>query len=220
MMSEIKRRPSANELQELSNYLQSVGREKRPAPGEVGFPSGLAGELITLAETIQPNPSFAARLERDLHQATAKSSKVSPKGWLSALWQSFSSSERNLAMKRLLAYSLIAILLIVVMWVSYPLLFPSPTQTQVAVVPPSTQTARPSPFSPLTPTVVPPTSQPPVAINFTPQPLPQQPPRLLSLVDALGQGFGGSGLGNLPQGLPLTIETELPPSPAPNSPSG
>jgi hypothetical protein len=214
MMSETKRRPSANELQELSSYLQSVGREQRPAPGEEGFPSGLAGELITLADTIQPDPSFAARLERDLRQAAAKSTIVSLKGRLSALWQSFSSSERNLAMKRLLAISLVAILLIVIMWVSYPLLVPSPTQTQVAVVPPSTQTTPPSPFSPLTPTVVPPTSQPPVAINFTPQPLPQQPPNPLSLVDALGQGFGGSGLGNLPQGLPLTIETELPSSPA------
>jgi hypothetical protein len=212
-MSENNHRPSAKELEELSAYLGSAGSAQRPAPGEVGFPSGLAGELIKLAEAIQPDPAFASMLEDNLHQALASSKKVSPKGWLTALWQSFSPSERNLAMKRLLAISLVTVLGLIIVWVSYPLVFPSPTQTQVALVASPTHTPVSTPLSPLTPTVVPPTSQSPVAVSFTPQPLPLQPPSLLSLADALGQGFGGSGSGNLPQDLSLTIETDLPASP-------
>jgi hypothetical protein len=213
-MDDNMRHPSAKELQEISSYLEAVARGQRPAPGDVGFPSGLAGKLIRLAESTYPDPAFAARLEKEIHQAAVSPKKVIPQSRLTALWQSFSSPERNLAMKRLFAFSLITVLLIVVVWVSYPLIFPSPTQTQVVVVSPPTQTYLPTPFSPLTPTVVPPTPQPPVAINFTPQPIPQQPPSLLSLVDALGSGFGGSGLGNLSQNIPLTLDTQLPSSPA------
>jgi hypothetical protein len=212
-MSENNHRPSAKELEELSAYLGSAVSAQRPAPGEVGFPSGLAGELIKLAEGTRPNPVFASKLENDLRQAVASSKKVSLKGWLTALWQSFSPSERNLAMKRLLAISLVTVLLLIIVWVSYPLVFPSPAQTQVALVASPTHTPVSTPLSPLTPTVIPPTSQSPVAVSFTPQPLPKQPPSLLSLADALGQGFGGSGSGNLPQDLPLTIETDLPASP-------
>jgi hypothetical protein len=212
-MSENNHRPSAKELEELSAYLGSAVSAQRPAPGEVGFPSGLAGELIKLAEGTRPNPVFASKLENDLRQAVASSKKVSLKGWLTALWQSFSPSERNLAMKRLLAISLVTVLLLIIVWVSYPLVFPSPVQTQVALVASPTHTPVSTPLSPLTPTVIPPTSQSPVAVSFTPQPLPQQPPSLLSLADALGQGFGGSGSGNLPQDLPLTIETDLSASP-------
>jgi hypothetical protein len=214
MMSENKRRPSAKELEELSAYLESMESAQRPAPGEAGFPTGLAGELINLAENTQPDPAFASKLEDDLRKVMASPKRASLNGWLTALWQSFTPSERNLAMKRLLAISLVAVLLLIILWVSLPLVFPSPTQTQVAIVPQASQTPLATPLSPLTPTVVPPTSQPPVAINFTPQPLPQQPPSLLPLADALGLGYGGSGSGNLPQRLPLTLETELPASPA------
>jgi len=213
MMSENNRRPSVKELEELSAYLGSMESSQRPAPGEAGFPSGLAGELIKLAEGTQPDPAFASKLEDDLRQVMASSTKVSPKSWLTALWQSFSPLERNLAMKRLLAISLVTVLLLIIVWVSYPLVFPSSTQTQVALVTPPTHTSVSTPLSPLTPTVIPPTSQSPVVVNFTPQPLPPQPPSLLSLADALGQGFGGSGSGNLPQDLPLTIETDFPASP-------
>jgi hypothetical protein len=213
-MTENHRRPSAKELEELSAYLEARGRGEQPAPGKAGFPSGLAGELIKLAESTEPDPSFAARLERKLKQASGSASRISPQGWLSALWQSFSHPERKFAMKRLIAFALVGTLLMIVMWISIPSLFPSPTQTQLVLVTPPTNTPAPTPLSPLTPTVVPPTAQSPLAINFTPQPLPQQPPSLPSLVDALSLGYGGSGAGNLPQGLPLALETELPASPA------
>jgi len=113
-------------------------------------------------------------------------------------------------MKRLVVFALIGILLFAIAWISIPSIFPSPTQTQMVLATPPTNTPVPTPLSPLTPTVVPPTSQSPVAISFTPQPIPAQPPTLPSLVDALGTGYGGSGAGNLPQGLPLTLATELP----------
>jgi hypothetical protein len=212
-MTENHRRPSAKELEELTAYLEARGRGEQPASGEPGFPSGLAGELIKLAESTEPDPSFAARLERELAQATGSAFRSSPQGWLSALWQSFTHPERNFAMKRLIAFTLVSIVILAILWVSIPLVFPSPTQSQMVLATPPTSTPAPTPLSPLTPTVVPPTSQSPVAINFTPQPVPQQPPGLPSLVDALGVGFGGSGSGNLPQGLPLTLETELPASP-------
>jgi len=213
-MNENQSRPSAKELAELTAYLTARQNEVQPAPADPGFPTGLAGELIKLAESTEPDPAFAARLELQLRQAAEVGSKASRPGWLSALWQTFSLPERNTSMKRLMLYALIGIVLFAIVWVSLPSLFPSPTQTQVVQATPPTKTPVPTPISPLTPTVIPPTSQSPVAINFTPQPIPAQPPTLPSLVQALGSGFGGSGAGNLPQGLPISLVTELPASPA------
>jgi hypothetical protein len=115
-------------------------------------------------------------------------------------------------MKRLFTFALIGIVLVAIGWVSVPALFPSPSQTQLVLATPPTKTPVSTPLSPLTPTLAPPTSQSPVAINFTPQPIPNQPPSLPSLVEALGADYGGSGAGNLPQGLPLSLATELPAS--------
>jgi hypothetical protein len=213
-MNENQSRPSAKELAELTAYLTARQNEVQPAPADPGFPTGLAGELIKLAESTEPDPAFAARLELQLRQAAEVGSKASRPGWLSALWQTFSLPERNTSMKRLMLYALIGIVLFAIVWVSLPSLFPSPTRTQVVQATPPTKTPVPTPISPLTPTVIPPTSQSPVAINFTPQPIPAQPPTLPSLVQALGSGFGGSGAGNLPQGLPISLVTELPASPA------
>jgi hypothetical protein len=214
MMDQKQSRPTPEELAELSAYLADQEQKAQPASAEPGFPSGLAGELLKLAEDTLPDPAFAARLELQLRQAALAGSKLSSPGWLFALWQSFNHPERKTIMKRLVAFAIIGIFLFAIAWISIPSIFPSPTQTQMVLATPPTNTPVPTPLSPLTPTVVPPTSQSPVAINFTPQPIPAQPPTLLSLVDTLGTGYGGSGAGNLPQGLPLTLATELPASPA------
>jgi hypothetical protein len=213
-MDQNKSRPTAEELAELTAYLMDRENHRQPAQGEPGFPSGLAGELLKLAESTELEPDFAARLELQLRQASKAGARVSRPGWWLTLWQSFTLPERKTTMKRLVTISLIGIALLVIMWVSIPLLFPSPTQTQLVLATPPTQTPAATPSSPLTPTVVPPTAQSPVAINFTPQPIPAQPPTLPSLANALGSGYGGSGAGNLPQGLPLSLATELPASPA------
>jgi len=214
MMDQKQSRPTAEELAELTAYLSDREYKSRPASGEPGFPTGLAGELLKLADDTLPDPAFTARLELQLRQAAVAGPKMSRLGWPSALWQSFNQPERKTTMKRLVAFALIGILVFAIAWISIPSIFPSPTQTQMVLATPSTITLVPTPLSPLTPTVVPPTSQSPVAINFTPQPIPAQPPALPSLVDALGTGYGGSGAGNLPEGLPLTLATELPTSPA------
>ena len=210
MMIENQSRPSAKELTELTAYLTARQRGVQPTPGEPGFPPGLAGELLKLAENTKPSPDFVARLELQLRQAAEIGVHTSHPGWLSALWQSFNLHERKTTMKRLIPVALIGILLLAILWVSLPSLFPSATQTQVVLATPPTNTPVPTPLSPLTPTVVPPTPQRPVAIDFTPQPIPANPPILPSLVKALGAGFGGSGGGNLPQGLPVSLATELP----------
>jgi len=212
-MNENQSHPSTKELSELTAYLTVREHQVQSAPSEPGFPSGLAGELLKLAESTEPDPAFAARLELQLRQAVKTGVKVSRPGWLSALWQSFSLPERKTTMKRLFPIALIGIVLFAILWISIPILFPTPTQTQVVLATPPTKTPVPTLLSPLTPTVVPPTSQPPVAINFTPQPIPNQPPSLPSLVNALGSGYGGSGAGNLSPGLPLSLATDLPEGP-------
>jgi hypothetical protein len=214
MMNKNQSRPSAKELFELTAYLTAREPRVLSAPGEPGFPSGLAGDLLKLAESTEPDPGFVVRLERELTQAAEAGAKAPRPGWLSALWQSFTQPERKTTMKRLFTFALIVIVLVAIGWISIPALFPSPTQTQVVLATPPTKTPVPTPLSLLTPTVVPHTSQSPVAINFTPQPIPNQPPTLPPLVKALGAGFGGSGAGNLPQGLPLSLATELPAGPA------
>jgi len=50
MMKENQSRPSAKELIELTAYLTARERGVQPAPAEPGFPSGLAGVLLNLAE--------------------------------------------------------------------------------------------------------------------------------------------------------------------------
>jgi len=50
MMNENQSRPSAKELIELTAYLTARERGVQPAPAEPGFPSGLAGVLLNLAE--------------------------------------------------------------------------------------------------------------------------------------------------------------------------
>ena len=206
-------RPSAEELAELTAYLVHREQKDQPASPEPGIPTGLAGELLKLADDTLPDPAFAARLELQLRQAALARPKESRPGWLFALWQSFKQPERKTTMKRLIAFALIGILLFVIAWISIPSIFPSPTQTQIVLATQPANTPIPTPLSPLTPTVIPPTSQSPLAINFTPQPVPAEPPVLPSLVDALGTGYGGSGSGNLPQGLPLSLLAELPVGP-------
>jgi hypothetical protein len=206
-------RPTAEELAELTAYLAARDHGNQPAPGEPGFPGGLAGALIRLAESTEPDPAFAQALELQLQQASARSTAPHLR-WLSALWQSFNQPERKTTMKRLIPVTIIAILALVILWVGLPYIIPSPSQTQMAVVTSPTHTPVPSPLSPLTPTMAQPTSPSPVAINFTPQPIPNQPPALPSLVDALGSGYGGSGAGNLPQGLPVSLAAQLPESPS------
>jgi hypothetical protein len=207
-------RPTAKELAELAAFLSSREYQAEPKPGEAGFPSGLAGELLKLAEDTVADPAFTARLELQLQQAAKAGTRRSHPGWWFALWQSFNLPERKTTMKRLITFALVGIALIIIMWVSIPSLFPTPIQTQLVLAPPPTNTPAPTSLSPLTPTVVPPTSQSPVAMNFTPQPIPNQPPTLPSLVNALGSGYGGSGTSNLPQGLPINLATSLPTSPA------
>src|SRR5512136_1828986 len=94
-------RPSDELLAELSAYLAKREHGEQPAPNEPGFPSGLAGELLKLAESTQPDPAFAKTLERKLQQAGLGSQAARP-SWLSALWQSFNQTERKTTMKRLI----------------------------------------------------------------------------------------------------------------------
>src|SRR4030042_1291277 len=100
-MNDNQSRPSAKELGELSAYLAARERGVQPAPGAPGFPGGLAGALLKLAESTEPDPDFVTRLERELRQAARTGVHASRTSWLSALWQSFSLPERKIAMKRL-----------------------------------------------------------------------------------------------------------------------
>ncbi len=205
---------SAGELAELSEYLAAREHGTPPGPGQPGFPSGIAGELLKLAEATQPDPSFAKDLELKLRQAAKQGSQAVKPGRLAALWQSFTLPERKTTMKRLIPITILGIIVIAILWVALPALFPSPSPSQVAQATPPTQTPQPTPLSPLTPTAAMPSAMPPVAINFTPQPLPSQPPELPSLVDSLGAGYGGSEAGSLPEGVPVSLATELPAGPA------
>jgi hypothetical protein len=211
MMNE-PHRPSDDELAELNAYLAKREHGEQPAPNEPGFPTGLAGELLKLAESTEPDPAFANRLEQQLHQAAKARSQADHSGWLKALWQSL-DPERRTTMKRLIPVTLVGIVLLLFLWAVLPALYPSPTHTQMVLVTPPTGTPIPTSISLLTPTGVSPTHSDQVAINFTPQPIPNQPPMLPSLVNALGSGYGGSGTGNLPQSLPVSLSTQLPAGP-------
>ena len=72
-MNESPKRPSTADLAELeaclAAYLAARQQGEQPAPGEAGFPSGIAGELLELAQQTHPDPIFAARLERRLRRA-------------------------------------------------------------------------------------------------------------------------------------------------------
>jgi hypothetical protein len=214
MMNQNQSRPTAEELAELTAFLSSRENQVEPKPGEPGFPSGLAGELLKLAESTEPDPAFVARLELQLQQASRSGSRVPRLGRWQALWQFINIPERKTTMKRLVAFTLIGIVLLALLWFSVPSLFSTPTQTQVVLAPPPTSTPAPTSSSPLTPTLIPTTSQSQVAINFTHQPIPIEPPALPSLADVLGLGLGGSGTGNLPPGIPVSLATELPLSPS------
>jgi hypothetical protein len=203
-------RPTAQELAELNAYLAAGEHGKQPSPGEAGFPTGLTGELLRLAHATQPDPAFANSLELQLHQAANKALYAHPSGRLTALWQSFTQPERKTTMKRLIPFALVGIIILAILWITLPSLFPSPAPSQVALVTPPTHTPAPTPLSALTPTAIAPTVQPPVAISFTPQPIPSQPPNLPSLAKALSSSYGGSGSGNLPASLPVSLATELP----------
>jgi hypothetical protein len=208
MMDQNANRLTADNLAQLAAYLDARHEGTQPAPGEPGFPSGFSGELLRLAESNSPRPEFTAHLEQQLREAGRWHSR----GRLPALWKS-SIPERNSTMKRLAAFALVGIILFATLWVALPSIFPLPTPTQLVLATPPTSTPAPSPAAPLTPTVIPTTSPLEVAIYFTPQPIPSQPPTLPSLADFLSAGFGGSGSGNLPEGLPVTLQAELPPSP-------
>ncbi len=206
-------RPTPEELQKLSAYLEAREQGLAPHAGEPGFPGGLAGDLLQLAEATQADPAFAKALELHLRQAAARSQAAHP-GMLAALWQSFNTPERKTTMKRLIPVTLLAIVVLVILWVALPSIFHSLQPSQVALVTPPTRTPAPTPLSPLTPTALQPTAQQPLAVNFTPQPVPNQPPSLPSLVDALGSGYGGSGPGNLSQAVPVSLMTTLPEGPS------
>ncbi len=141
-MDQDRSRPTAKELTELTAFLSAREQQVQPLPGEPGFPTGLAGELLILAESTQPDPAFATRLELQLRQAVKAGSKGSRPGWWHALWQSFSIPERKTAMKRLIAFALIGIVLFALIFISIPSLFPSPTQTQLVLATPPTSTRR------------------------------------------------------------------------------
>ena len=68
-MNENQFRPSAKQLAELTAYLAARQAGVQPAPGEPGFPSGLAGELLKLAERTEPDTAHAAPLELPLRPA-------------------------------------------------------------------------------------------------------------------------------------------------------
>ena len=212
-MNETQRHPSAEEQAGLEAYLAARQRGEAPAPGEPGFPSGVAGELLALAQHTAPDPAFAARLEQRLRQSAA-SRTSQPR----ALWQTLTQPERKTAMKRVTLLALAGLLVLAILFVSLKLLGGPPIPIEVALATPPTQTpitvpATPGDETPATPTVEPAPILPEVAINFTPLPIPTQPPGLPSLAELFGPGYGGSGGGSLPAGIPLSLETALPESP-------
>ena len=219
-MNESPKRPSPAELAELEAYLAARQQGDAPAPGEAGFPSGLAGELLALAQQTHPDPQFAARLERRLQRAaeaaaTRRSGTLSR--WLHALWQTLTQPERKPAMKRLTAFALAGTLLLAILFITMRLYVYQPSPGEVALATPPTQTTAPVGETPDAETPVPSQepaqTQPPVAINFTPQPVPAVPPALPSMAQSSPLGYGGGG-GGLPEGVPLSLATELPAGPS------
>ena len=222
-MNEPSQRPSVDDLSELEAYLAARERGEAPAAGQAGFPSGLAGELLALAQQTHPDPVFAARLERRLQQAAKLAAGDGQANTLSArlraLWQPLTYPERKPAMKRLIAFALAGTLVLAVLFVTIRLYIDQPAPGEVALVTPATATSAPVVVTPGVETPVvdtpqPIQTQPPVAIRFTPQPLPAQPPALPSLAQAYGPGYGGSSGGALPEGMPLSLAVELPAGPA------
>jgi hypothetical protein len=222
-MNETPKRLSAAELAELEAYLAARQRGDEPSPGEAGFPGGMAGELLELAQQTHPDPVFAARLEQRLRRAARAASQAEAEsslaGRLKALWQTPTQPERKTAMKRLTVFALAGMLVLAILFVSMQLFGGPPAPPEVALATPPTQTpaaglATPGAETPVLPTVEPVQTQPPVAINFTPQPLPAEPPVLPLLAQASGLGYGGSGGGNLPAGMPVSLTAELPAGPA------
>ena len=222
-MNEPSQRPSVDGLPELDAYLAARERGEAPSAGEAGFPSGLAGDLLALAQQTHPDPVFSARLERRLQQAAklaerSRQANTLP-GLLRALWQTITQLERKPAMKRLTSIVLAGTLVLAVLFVALQLFTNQPAPGEVALVTPSTATSAPAEVTPgaVTPgieTAEPLQTQPPVAISFTPQPLPAQAPLLPPLGQVYAPGYGGSGGGSLPQGMPLSLLVELPASPA------
>ncbi len=222
-MNNTPNRPSVDEMAELEAYLLARQQGVEPAPGQPDFPAGLVGELLALARQTHPDPVFATRLERHLQRVAeraAQSRKTnSLSGRLHALWQTLTLSERKPAMKRLTALTLTSTLILVLLFVAMKILGGTPIPPEIALATPPTSTSAPESVTPGVETPVAPTSQPvqtqpPVAINFTPQPLPAQPPLLPSLAQVYGSGYGGAGGGNLPVGMPLSLVAELPVAPA------
>ena len=226
-MNESPQRPSPAELAELEAYLAARQQGDEPAPGEAGFPSGLAGELLALAQQTHPDPKFAARLEHRLRRAAESAAEArrsdSLSGRMHALWQTLTHPERKPAMKRLTAFALAGTLLLAILFITMRLYIYQPSPGEVALATPPTQTTAPvvstpgaetpAVETPISPTPEPVYTQPPVAINFTPQPLPAEAPALPSLVQSSPLGYGGGG-GGLPEGVPLRLATELPASPS------
>ncbi len=226
-MNEIPKRPSSAELAELEAYLAARQQGEQATPGEAGFPSGLAGELLELAQQTHPDPIFAAQLERRLRRAAETAAEArkanSLSGRLQALWQTITQPERKPAMKRLTTFALAGTILLAILFISLKL-FGGPTPPELVLATPPTQTpvpAVPTPGvitpgaeTPVSPTPEPVYTQPPVVINFTPQPVPAQPPTLPSLAQSSALGYGGGGGGSLPEGIPISLATELPAGPA------
>jgi hypothetical protein len=221
-MNESPKRPSTADLADLEAYLAARQQGEQPAPGEAGFPSGIAGELLELAQQTQPDPVFAARLERRLRRAAETAAEArhanSLSGRLQALWQTITHPERKTAMKRLTAFALAGTILLAILFISLKL-FGGPTPPELVLATPPTQTpvpavTTPGAETPIFPTPEPVYTQPPVVINFTPQPVPAQPPTLPSLAQSSALGYGGGGGGSLPEGIPLNLAAELPVSPA------
>ena len=226
-MNATSKRPSTDELAELEAYLAARQRGEEPAAGEAGFPTGLAGELLELAQQTHPDAAFAARLEGRLRRAAAaaprKQAESSLSGSLQALWQNLTQPERKTAMKRLIAFTLAGMLLVAILFISLQLFVIQSAPPELALVTPATQTAAPASITPGAETPASATPEaapilPEVAANFTPQPVPAQPPALPALAQSSALGYGGSGGGSLPEGIPVSLATELPSGPAHTTP--
>jgi len=222
-MNKTPNRPAMDEMAELEAYLLARQQGKAPAPGQPGFPSGFAAELLELARQTHPNPVFATRLERRLQRVVAGAAQArkskSLTGRLHALWQTLTQPERKPAMKRLTALTLTSTLVLILLFVAMKILGGSPSPSEIALATPPTTTPAPEVVTPGAPTPISPTAQPvptqpPLVINFTPQPLPAQPPLLPSLAQVYASGYGGAGGGGLPAGMPISLAAELPAAPA------
>ena len=122
-------------------------------------------------------------------------------------------------MKRLIAFTLAGTLVVAILFISLQLFVIQPAPPELALATPPTQTPAPAITTPGAETPIPRDARScaypaEVAVNFTPQPVPAQPPALPSLAQSYALGYGGSGGGNLPEGMPVSLATELPTSPA------